>query len=116
MDHDQQKQLQAAQASQAAAQSQVTAVDDAKKIMLQEYRMLEDELRSIRSEYSEQDKRQRYKLEQAEDQIQIITEELTVSQMQLARQQASENDLHTSMNELRQSWYSSVSASVLSDF
>ena len=53
--------------------------------------MLEDELRSIRSEYSEQvprvvaqpqivsvecvlcwqDKRQRYKLEQAEDQIQV---------------------------------------------
>lgn len=86
-----------------AAEFRASVLEDAKETKLREYKELEDELLAIRTEYGEQDRLMREELGRAQTQVQMLSNELTLSRLALAQKQELEDGLSLSIHSMRNS-------------
>lgn len=88
-----------------AVHLRLRAVEEVKEGRVREYKELEDELHAIRAAYSEQDRRQQAEIAESHTKIQLLSNELSMSRLQLAQKQEMEDELSQSINGMRQTLY-----------
>lgn len=88
-----------------AAHMRMMAAEEVREGMFKEYRELEDELNAIRAAYGEQDRRQQAEIAESHTQIQMLSNELSLSRLQLVQKQELEDELSQSISGMKQTLY-----------